>query len=143
MSKQQKTWIVVGAVLVVIVGVVLVFANLRSQGNTGTASTSGGTGTSAYQVTTVQLGTGGTFDSCDSFTADLGGPQSDSLTGIASAQKDFDSGGTSWAVAGGTQEAKTYRDSWFFDTATLTQPQIDALQGTSTGIDLVWELQNN
>jgi multidrug efflux pump subunit AcrA (membrane-fusion protein) len=57
MSKQQKTWIVVGAVLVVIVGVVLVFANLRSQGNTGTASTSGGTGTSAYQVTTVQLGT--------------------------------------------------------------------------------------
>ncbi len=57
MSKQQKTWIVVGAVLVVIVGAVLVFANLRSQGNTGTASTSGGTGTSAYQVTTVQLGT--------------------------------------------------------------------------------------
>jgi RND family efflux transporter MFP subunit len=57
MSKQQKTWIVVGAVLVVIVGVVLVFANLRGQGNAGTASTSGGTGTSAYQTTTVQLGT--------------------------------------------------------------------------------------
>jgi HlyD family secretion protein len=58
MSKQQKTWIVVGAVLVVIVGAVLVFANLRAQGNTtGTASTSGGTSTSAYQVTTVQLGT--------------------------------------------------------------------------------------
>src|ERR1035437_6391841 len=57
MSKQQKTWIVVGAVLVVIVGAMLVFANLRAQGNTGTASTSGGSGTSAYQVTTVQLGT--------------------------------------------------------------------------------------
>ena len=54
MSKQQKTWIVVGAVLVVIVGAVLVFANLRAQGSTGSAA---GTGTSAYQTTTVQLGT--------------------------------------------------------------------------------------
>ncbi len=56
MSKQQKTWIVIGAVLVVIVGVVLVFANLRAQGTTaGTAGSSGNT--SAYQTTTVQLGT--------------------------------------------------------------------------------------
>jgi len=55
MSKQQKTWIVVGAVLVVIIGVVLVFANLRAQGNTST--TSGTTSTTAYQTTTVQLGT--------------------------------------------------------------------------------------
>ena len=63
MSKTQKTWIVVGAVLVVIIGVVLVFANLRVQGtgtagsSSGTAGTSGGSGTSAYQTTTVQHGT--------------------------------------------------------------------------------------
>jgi HlyD family secretion protein len=58
MSKQQKTWIVVGAVLVVIVGAALVFFNLRVQGNTGTAGSTGGSAsTSAYQTTTVQRGT--------------------------------------------------------------------------------------
>ena len=63
MSKNQKTWIVVGAMLVVIIGLVLVFANLRAQG-TGTAGTgnstgnsTGSSGTSAYQTTTVQRGT--------------------------------------------------------------------------------------
>jgi len=53
MSKQQKTWIAVGVVLVVIVGAVLVFANLRAQGSSGSASSS----TTAYQTTTVQHGT--------------------------------------------------------------------------------------
>ncbi len=55
MSKQQKTWIAVGVVLVVIVGAVLVFANLRAQG-IGSASGSSGT-SAAYQTTTVQNGT--------------------------------------------------------------------------------------
>jgi len=58
MSKQQKTWIAVGVVLVVIIGAVVAFASLRAQG-TGTG-TSTGTGTgakTAYQTTTVQHGT--------------------------------------------------------------------------------------
>ena len=57
MSKQQKTWIVVGVVLVVIIGVVLLFANLRAQGNTSLAGNTGSASTSAYQTTTVQYGT--------------------------------------------------------------------------------------
>ena len=60
MSKTQKTWIVVGVALVVIIGAVLVIFNLRAQGtvsSSGTAATSGGSGTSAYQTTTVQQGT--------------------------------------------------------------------------------------
>ena len=62
MSKQQKTWIAVGVVLVVIIGAVLAFASLRAQGATGSAGSAGGaastsSGKTAYQTTTVQLGT--------------------------------------------------------------------------------------
>ncbi len=56
MSKKQKTWIIVGVVVVIIIALVLVFAGMRLQVN---SSTNGGTssGTSAYQTTTVQRGT--------------------------------------------------------------------------------------
>jgi HlyD family secretion protein len=52
MSKKQKTWIVVGVAVVIIIAVVLVVANMRAQ-----VSSTGGSGTSAYQTTTVQRGT--------------------------------------------------------------------------------------
>ena len=57
MSKQQKTWVAVGIVLVIIVGVVLVVANLRTRGaSSAGASTSNGS-KSTYQTTTVKRGT--------------------------------------------------------------------------------------
>jgi RND family efflux transporter MFP subunit len=92
MSKTQKTWIVVGAVLVVIIGAVLVFANLRVQGNvssSGTAGssngTAGGSGTSAYQTTTVQQGT---LTSTVEGTGTVGSSLSANLTWLSSGQVD-------------------------------------------------------
>ena len=87
MSKTQKTWIVVGAVLVVIIGAVLVFANLRVQGSgtAGTAGTSGSSGTSAYQTTTVQLGT---LTSTVEGTGTVGSSLSAILTWLSSGQVD-------------------------------------------------------
>ncbi len=37
----------------------------------------------------------------------------------------------------------TYRGTWTFDTANMSQTQIDALQGSRVSVDLVWELQSN
>jgi HlyD family secretion protein len=50
MSKKQKVWIATGAGVVVIIALVLLVASLRAQGSTSS-------NTSAYQTTTVQLGT--------------------------------------------------------------------------------------
>ncbi len=48
MSKNQKTWIIAGVSVVVVIALVLVVMSVRGQ----TSSTS-----TAYQTTTVQLGT--------------------------------------------------------------------------------------
>jgi HlyD family secretion protein len=50
MSKKQKGWIAAGIAVVVIIALVLLFISLRAQGGSSNA-------TSAYQTTTVQLGT--------------------------------------------------------------------------------------
>ena len=50
MSKKQKTWVTIGVTVVVIVGLVLLIATLRGQAGSNTPTT-------AYQTTTVQLGT--------------------------------------------------------------------------------------
>ena len=50
MSNKQRTTIIAGVSIVVIIGLVLLFVSLRAQA-------SGGSGTSAYQTTTVQRGT--------------------------------------------------------------------------------------
>jgi RND family efflux transporter MFP subunit len=49
MSKKQKTWIVGGVSAVVIIGLVLVFLSVRAQSSSSSST--------AYQTTTVQLGT--------------------------------------------------------------------------------------
>jgi HlyD family secretion protein len=55
MSKKQKGWINTGVVVVVLIGVALLIATIRSQNGGSAAATS--SGTSAYQTTTVQRGT--------------------------------------------------------------------------------------
>src|SRR5512135_2738741 len=50
MSKKQKGWIIAGAALVVVIALVLLIASIRSQNTNSSGST-------AYQTTTVQLGT--------------------------------------------------------------------------------------
>lgn len=93
----------------------------------------------------VTKGTGGDFDSCTGFVADpndLFGPQP--LSTLATVNHDFATGGAPWATTGNASgESKVYKGTWTFDTTGLTQNQIDALQGATTSIDLVWELQND
>jgi HlyD family secretion protein len=56
MSKKQKVWIGTGVAVVVIIALVLLVASLRLQGSPSGSNLSQST-SSAYQTTTVQLGT--------------------------------------------------------------------------------------
>lgn len=91
---------------------------------------------------TVEAGTGGGFSSCTGFTA-VGGPiiSAVPLSTLATSNT-YASGVGSWAVVAGTQ-TRTYRITYKFDTAGMTQAQLDGLQGSQTGIDLQWELQSS
>jgi hypothetical protein len=94
-----------------------------------------------YVKVSVQYGTGGGFGSCDNFV--LGGvsiPEM-SLTTLAT-YSNYANGAGNWPVVAGTQ-TRSYRITWRFDTAGLTQSQLDGLQGAQTGIDFQWELQSN
>ena len=56
MSKKQKVWIGIAVAVVVIIALGLLFATLRAQNGTS-ITTSTSNSTSAYQTTTVQVGT--------------------------------------------------------------------------------------
>ncbi len=75
MSKKQKTWIAVGVSAVVIIGAVLVFMSVRAQNSNNSAS--------AYQTTTVQLGT---LTSSVDGSGTVASPQSASLAWQTSGQ---------------------------------------------------------
>lgn len=95
-------------------------------------------------LATVEIGTGGSFGSCTGFVADLPAQPAQSLAAIAATSSDFASAGTflPWTTTGNTAgESKSYRVSWVFDTTGLSQTEVDALQGKSVSIDVVWELQ--
>ncbi|GAA4660768.1 hypothetical protein [Arthrobacter cryoconiti] len=92
---------------------------------------------------TMELGTGGTFNDCTGFTPTSAPIVAQPLSTLATANGDFAHGGTSWQTAGTPGESKSYRATWTFDTTTMTQSEIDALQGAQTSVDLVWELQSN
>lgn len=92
-------------------------------------------------------GSGGGFGSCAGFVAAVGAPvgapvslttlslvNSYAAAGAADATAD-------WAVPAGVT-SRTYQITWKFDTTGLSQTQLDTLQGTHTGIDVQWELQN-
>lgn len=93
----------------------------------------------------VLRGTGGSFGDCTGFVED---PDQDFLAAqplstLATVNGDYASGGAAWTVAGDPPEQTTYKGVWSFDTSGMTQQEIDALQGTSVSIDLVWELQTD
>ncbi|QIK77038.1 hypothetical protein [Nocardioides piscis] len=91
---------------------------------------------------TIEDGAGGTFADCTGFVASGAALVSEApLSAIAQANS-FESGFGGWAVNAGVQ-VKTYRITWKFDTAGMTQAQIDQLQGASTGIDMQWEMRTN
>jgi hypothetical protein len=100
-------------------------------------------GLEPYVKVTVAQGTGGSFSSCDTFAADQT-EASQSLVAIAAAHSSWATAILPWTTAGvPTGDTKTYMISWVFDTSTLTQTQIDALQGKAASINFEWELQNS
>jgi hypothetical protein len=97
-------------------------------------------GLEPYVKVTVAQGTGGSFGGgCGAFTAD----QTEASQSLAAIEADHSSWATAilpWTTAVGA--TKTYKIDWVFDTSTLTQTQIDALQGRAASINFEWELQN-
>ncbi|GAA4720697.1 hypothetical protein [Nocardioides conyzicola] len=101
-------------------------------------------GLEKYVKVTVSAGNGGSFATCTGFTPlATGNPvvASTPLSQLALANS-YANGVGGWPVTAGTQ-SRTYQVTWTFDTTGLTQPQIDQLQGSHTGIDLQWELETS
>lgn len=103
-------------------------------------------GLEKYIKLKIEQGTGGSFADCTGFVVDPAVPvlPAASLATLSTVNSDYATGGSAWTTTGNASgESKTYKGSWIFDATGLTQLQVDALQGASTSIDLVWELQNS
>lgn len=94
-----------------------------------------------HVLVSMEYGSGGGFGSCTGFVSAGTVFPAASLTTL-SAVNSYANGNGGWAVTAGTQ-TRTYRITWTFDTAGMTQTALDNLQGSQTGIDLQWELQSN
>ena len=90
---------------------------------------------------TVNEGDGGSFASCTGFTSSGNLVNNVPLSTLAGSNS-YANGMGGWAITAGTQ-SRTYQITWKFDTTGMTQSQLDALQGSQTGIDLQWELQSS
>lgn len=94
---------------------------------------------------TIEGGQGGTFADCSSFVRDTtNGLLVDNvpLANLFAVTYDQAHSLGGWSLATGTA-TRTYKFSWNFNTAGLTQQQIDQLQGGRTGVDLQWEMRSN
>jgi hypothetical protein len=96
-------------------------------------------GLEPYVKVTVAQGTGGSFASCTGFTADQT-EASQTLAAIYATHASWATAILPWTTSVGA--TKTYKISWVFDTSSLTQQEIDALQGKAASINFEWELQN-
>ncbi|MEO8261252.1 MAG: hypothetical protein ABI566_01670 [Pseudolysinimonas sp.] len=88
-----------------------------------------------------EIGHGGSFADCTGFVVEETLPLV-TLAQAAAASYNYATGGMAWNTTGTPGETKSYRVTWTFDVSTLTQTQIDVLQGKSASIDAVWELQS-
>jgi hypothetical protein len=98
---------------------------------------------------TVQSGTGATFaGGCGSFVADSSPTQpiingtTYTLAGATTQYNSYGTGAGAWVPTGAASESKSYKFVWSMDSS-LTQAEVDALQGSHVGIDFEWEIQNN
>ncbi|WP_408898856.1 hypothetical protein ACJ5H2_07035 [Nocardioides sp. R1-1] len=89
----------------------------------------------------MEAGTGGGFGSCDGFQLEDTVVPSMTLAQMMSVDS-FAQGVGGWQVPAGTT-SRTYRLTWTFTTAGMTQNEIDQLQGDKTGVDMQWELQSS
>lgn len=101
-----------------------------------------GTGIADYVMLKVEQGTGGDFSSCTGFTASATIVDTMSLSDMNTTYDSYANGAGSWATTGTAGETQSYRFTWTFDTTGLTEAEINALQGTHTGVDFEWEIQN-
>ena len=102
-------------------------------------------GLEPYVNVTIEQGTGGGFTAgCAGFTPADPAALEDSQT-LATLGANHNSWATAilpWSMSAGST-TKTYRFNWEFDVSTLSQEQIDALQGHAASINFEWELQND
>jgi hypothetical protein len=103
----------------------------------------GAQGLENYIYIQMEQGTGGGFASCAGFVPEGTPLPPAPLSYLSTANHDFATGGTPWATTGVSGESRTYRVTWNFNTTGLSQVEIDALQGKSVSVDVVWELQNS
>lgn len=93
---------------------------------------------SQYINVTIQLGTGGTYASCSSFTS-TATEYSGTLAALTSSASSYASGVAAGSLTGtGLPETLTYQISW-----TLSSSAPNSAQGGSTpNVTLTWESQN-
>lgn len=106
------------------------------------AANLGAQGLESNITVSLQSGTGGSFADCTGFSATTTLPPL-SLTVISAGIRDYATGVLPWNTTGTPGESKVYKATWTFDVTGLTQTQIDALQGKSASVDVVWELQSS
>ncbi|RKN67177.1 hypothetical protein D7252_06020 [Microbacterium sp. CGR2] len=104
----------------------------------------GAQGLEDYITIKLERGTGGSFADCTGFvaTSSLPGPPVP-LSAVSVAMSGYASGVLPWNTTGVSGESTVYRATWTFDVTGLTQAQVDALQGKSVSVDVVWELQSS
>jgi hypothetical protein len=100
-----------------------------------------GSGIADYVMIKVEQGTPGTFASCSTFAGSTI-VDTQSLSDMNSTYSSWASAAGSWATTGTSGETQSYRFTWTFDTTGLTEAEVNALQGTHTGVDFEWEIQN-
>jgi hypothetical protein len=92
-------------------------------------------------VVSADAGNGGSFADCTGFTKVSTEFTATPLSTIMQANS-YATGFGGWNVPTGTS-ARTYKITWTFDTSGMTQDQLNALQGSHTGLDFQWELQSS
>ncbi|CAN5208718.1 hypothetical protein BH11ACT4_BH11ACT4_01690 [soil metagenome] len=103
----------------------------------------GAQGLENYITISSESGTGGSFGNCAGFVADAPADPATSLADSAASYSNYATGVLPWTTTGNSAgESKTYRITWLFDTGSLDQTAIDALQGKAASADVVWELQS-
>jgi hypothetical protein len=101
-------------------------------------------GLEPYVMVRVEQGTGGGFTAgCAGFTpADPANVEASQTLAALGAHTSWATAILPWTMSAGAT-TKTYKFSWVFDVSSLTQTEIDALQGRAASINFEWELQNN
>lgn len=91
-----------------------------------------------YLNLTIKQGTGGSFGSCDGFTASGAAIFNDTLDKFGSSATNYSTGLGDWAPTGKTPETRVYQVTY-----TLSSQTPDTSQGGTASIGLTWEAQNS